>query len=156
MLLNTGSLRGRIYLEDGVADLASISDLEAVPVPTGMKAIKGYKRELGLIYRDAGAISDPGSRIVGWPADSAMNAVFERALRDMGPTNRGRVAKTHSAAAATVASGRADLGFAERAAATEAGLGFEFLAEDEIQFLARSDAINNHWIKSFIDALLQE
>ena len=25
MLLNTGSLRGRIYLEDGVADLAAIS-----------------------------------------------------------------------------------------------------------------------------------
>jgi putative molybdopterin biosynthesis protein len=158
MLLNTGSLRGRIYLEDGVADLASISDLEAVPVPTGMTAIKGYKRELGLIYRDAGALSDPGSRIVGWPADSAMKAAFEKALLDLGLTNlrRVRVAKTHSAAAATVASGRADLGFAERAAAIEAGLGFEFLAEDEIQFLARSDAINNPWIKSFIGAILQE
>jgi putative molybdopterin biosynthesis protein len=158
MLLNTGSLRGRVYLEDGVADLASISDLEAVPVPTGMKAIKGYKRELGFVYRDAGAISDPGSRIVGWPGDSAMNAAFERALLDLGLTNPGRVrvAKTHSAVAATVASGRADLGFAERAAAIESGLGFEFLAEDEIQFLARSDAINNPWLKSFIDALLQE
>jgi len=158
MLLNTGSLRGRIYLEDGVADLASISDLEAVPVPTGMKAIKGYKRELGFIYRDAGAISNPGSRIVGWPMDSAMKAAFERALLDMCLTNPGRVrvAKTHSAVAATVASGRADLGFAERAAAIEAGLGFKFLAEDEIQFLARSDVINNPWLKSFIDALKQE
>ncbi len=106
-----------------------------------MKAIKGYKRELGLIYRDARAITDPESRIVGWPRDSAMNAAFERALLDLGRTNPGRVrvAKTHSAAAATVASGRADLGFAERAAAIEAGLGFKFLAEDEIQFLARSD-----------------
>jgi molybdate-binding protein len=55
-----------------------------------------------------------------------------------------------------VASGRADLGFAERAAAIEAGLGFEFLAEDKIQFMARSDAINNPWIKSFIGAILQE
>jgi molybdate-binding protein len=55
-----------------------------------------------------------------------------------------------------VASGRADLGFAEREAAIESGLGFEFLAEDEIQFLARSDAINNPWIKSFIDALKPE
>jgi len=158
MLLNTGSLRGRIYLEDGVADLATISDLEAVPVPAGMKAIRGYKRELGFVYRDAGAISDPGSRIVGWPVDSAMNAAFERALRDLGLTNlrRVRVAKTHSAASAIVASGRADLGFAEKEAAIESGLGFEFLAEDAIQFLARSDAINNPWLKCFIDALMQE
>jgi putative molybdopterin biosynthesis protein len=158
MLLNTGSLRGRIYLEDGVADLASISGLEAVPVPAGMKAIKGYKRELGFIFRDVGALSNPGSRIVGWPRDSAMKAAFERALLDLGLTNPGRVrvAKTHSAVAATVASGRADLGFAERAAAIEAGLGFKFLAEDEIQFLARSDVISNPWLKSFIDALKQE
>jgi molybdate-binding protein len=87
-----------------------------------------------------------------------MNAAFERVLLDLGLTNPGRVrvAKTHSAAAATVASGRADLGFAERAAAIEAGLGFEFLAEDKIQFMARSNAINNPWIKSFIGALLQE
>ncbi len=158
MLLNTGSLQGRVYLEDGVADLASISNLEAVPVPTGMEVIKGYKRELGLIYRDVGAISDPGSRIVGWPGDSAMKSAFERALLDLGLTNPGRVrvAKTHSAAAAIVASGRADLGFAEKEAAIESGLGFKFLAEDEIQFLARSDAINNPWLKSFIDALPQE
>ena len=29
MLLNTGSLRGRVYLEDGVADLAAVSSFDA-------------------------------------------------------------------------------------------------------------------------------
>ncbi len=158
MLLNTGSLRGRVYLEDGVADLAAVSSYDAAPVPEGMEVIKGYKRELGLIYKDARAVSDPGSRIVGWQRDSAMKAAFEGALLDLGLANPGyvRAAKTHSAVAAAVASGRADLGFAEKAAAIEAGLGFKFLAEDEMQFLARSGSINNPWIESFIASLLQE
>lgn len=154
-LLNTGTLRGKVYLEDGVADLAAVSSIDTVPVLKGLTAIKGYKRELGLIYRDAGALSHPGSRIVGWHRDSVMTAAFERALLDLGRTNPRyvRVAKTHSAVAAAVASCRADLGFGERAAAVEAGLGFKFVAEDEIQFLAGSGAVNNPWLKSFIDAL---
>ncbi len=158
MLLNAGSLLGRIYLEDRVADLASISDLDTAPIPTGMQKVMGYKRELGLIYRDTGAISDPNCRIVGWNRDSAMKVAFERALLDLGITNPRyvRAARTHSAVAAAVASGRADLGFAERAAAIDAGLGFKFLIEDEMQFLARSGSINNPWLKSFIDALLPE
>jgi putative molybdopterin biosynthesis protein len=156
MLLNAGSLQGRVHLEDGVADLAAVSSLDAVSIPEGMTAMKGYKRELGLIYRDAAVLSDPGNhRIVGWHRDSAMKAVFEKALWDLGITNPSyvRIARTHSAVAAAVASRRADLGFGERAAAVEAGLGFKFVAEDEIQFLARSEAINNPWLKSFIGAL---
>jgi putative molybdopterin biosynthesis protein len=160
-LLNTGSLWGRAYLEDGVADLAAVSSIDAAPVtegPEGLTAIKGYKRELGLIYRDAEAMSDPASRIVGWHRDSVMLGALERALLDQGLANPGyvRVAKTHSAVAAAVASRRADLGFGERAVAVEAGLGFKFVAEDEIQFLARSEAINNFWLKSLICSLLQE
>ena len=158
MLLNTGSLRGRVYLEDGVADLAAVSSIDAVPVPEGLTAIKGYKRELGLIYRDAEAMSDPGSRIVGWHRDSVMLGALERALLDQGLTNPRyvRFARTHSAVAAAVASCRADLGFGERAAAVEAGLGFKFVAEDEIQFLGRPEILNNPWLKSLIGALGQE
>jgi putative molybdopterin biosynthesis protein len=158
MLLNTGSLRGRGYLEDGVSDLAAVSSFDAIPVPKGLTEIKGYKRELGFIYRDEGAMSDPGSRIVGWHRDSVMTAAFERALLDLGRTNPRyvRLARTHSAVAAAVASGRADLGFGERAAAVEAGLNFKFLEEDMIHFLGRPKILNNPWLKSFIGALWQE
>jgi putative molybdopterin biosynthesis protein len=158
MLLNTGSLRGRVYLEDGVADLAALSSIDTVPVPDGLTEIKGYKRELGLIYRDAGALSDHGSRIVGWHRDSVMLGALERALLDLGRTNPRyvRLARTHSAVAAAVASRRADLGFGERAAAVEAGLNFKFLEEDRIHFLGRPKILNNPWLKSFIGALWQE
>ena len=70
-----------------MADLAAVSSIDAVPVPDGLAEIKGYKRELGLIYRDAAAMSDPGSRIVGWHRDSMMLGALERALLDLGRTN---------------------------------------------------------------------
>ena len=78
-LLNTGSVRARLYLEDGVADLACVSGPEAAG--EGMALIWGFKRELGLVFRDAGALSDLAARrIVGWRSDSAMHAEFERHL----------------------------------------------------------------------------
>ena len=61
---------------------------------------------------------------------------------DLGLTNPRyvRVARTHSAVAAAVASGRADLGFAEKAGCNRGGPGLSNSWEqDEIQFLARSE-----------------
>jgi putative molybdopterin biosynthesis protein len=107
MLLNTGSVRARHYLEDGVADLACVSGLAAVP--EGMKLIWSSKRELGLVFRDEGALSDlAAQRLVGWHRDFAMQAAFERSLLALGLSHPQyvRAARTHSAVAAAVASGR--------------------------------------------------
>ncbi len=137
-LLNTGSVRARLYLEDGVADLACVSGPKAAA--EGMELIWSFKRELGLVFRDAGALSDlAGLRIVGWQRDSAMHAAFERHLLALGLSHPKyvRAARTHSAVAAAVASGRADVGFAEKQAAIDAGLGFQPLGHDEIKLLAR-------------------
>jgi putative molybdopterin biosynthesis protein len=156
MLLNTGSYRGRIYLEDGIADLAAVSSpLEEAPGGEA-KVVWSGKRELGLIYRDPSALVDPASqRIVGWPRDSSMKEAFEQALKGMGIATPvyARLAKTHSAVAATVASGRADLGFGEKEAASQAGLGFKPVAEDELQLLAGPKGLRNPWIKSLMAAL---
>jgi putative molybdopterin biosynthesis protein len=153
MLLNTGSLQARLYLEDGVADLACVSGEAAVE---GMAMIWNFKRELGLVFRDAGALTDlAGQRIVGWHRDSAMQAAFERSLLALGLTEPHyvRVARTHSSVAAAVASGRADLGFAESRAAVEAGLGFQPLGHDEIRLLVRPENVGDARIKSLVFAL---
>ena len=155
-LLNTGSVRARLYLEDGVADLACVSEPEAAA--EGMALIWSFKRELGLVFRDAGALSDlAGLRIVGWQRDSAMHAAFERHLLALGLTQPRyvRVARTHSAVAAAVASGRADVGFAERRAAAQAGLGFQPLGHDEIKLLARPENVGDARLKSLVSALSQ-
>jgi molybdate-binding protein len=156
VLLNTGSVRARLYLEDGVADLACVSEPEAAA--EGMELIWRFKRELGLVFRDAGALSDfAGLRIVGWHRDFAMHAAFERHLLALGLTEPRyvRVARTHSAVAAAVASGRADVGFAEKQAAIDAGLGFRSLGHDEIKLLARPKNIGDARLKSLVSALSQ-
>jgi putative molybdopterin biosynthesis protein len=156
VLLNTGSLQARLYLEDGVADLACVSEPEAAA--EGMALIWSFRRELGLVFRDAGALSDlAGLRIVGWHRDYAMHAAFERHLLALGLTQPQyvRVARTHSAVAAAVASGRADVGFAERRAAAQAGLGFQPLGHDEIKLLARPENFGDARLKSLVSALSQ-
>ena len=156
VLLNTGSVRARLYLEDGVADLACVSGPEAAA--EGMALIWSFKRELGLVFRDAGALSDlAGLRIVGWHRDFAMHAAFERHLLALGLTEPRyvRAARTHSAVAAAVASGRADVGFAERRAAAQAGLGFQPLGHDEIKLLARPENVGDARLKSLVSALSQ-
>jgi putative molybdopterin biosynthesis protein len=156
-LLNTGSLQARLYLEDGVADLACVCGPEAAAAE-GMAPIWGFKRELGLVFRDAGALTDlAGQRIVGWHRDSVMQAAFERHLLALGLTEPRyvRVARTHSSVAAAVASGRAEVGFAERRAAAQAGLGFRPLGHDEIKLLVRPENVGDARLKSLVFALSQ-
>ncbi|RQW77659.1 MAG: molybdopterin biosynthesis protein [Methanothrix sp.] len=153
-LMNTGSLRGRMYLGDGVADLACVSGL--AEAPAGTVLVKGYKRELGLIYRDESALQNLArSRIVGWHRDFALKAAFERILSDLGLSHPKyvRAAKTHSSVAAAIAAGWADMGFGERGAAEDAGLRFKPVMNDEILFLARSGWLEDQAAKSFISAL---
>jgi putative molybdopterin biosynthesis protein len=155
-LLNCSSMRARLYLEDGVADLACVSGPQAPA--DGMASIWSFRRELGLVFRDAGALSKlAGQRIVGWQRDSAMHGVFERHLSALGlPHPRyDRVARTHSAVAAAVASGRVDVGFVEMQAAMKLALGFQLLGHDEISLLARTKNADDARIKSLVFALSQ-
>lgn len=84
-----------------------------------------------------------------------MKEAFEKVLMGLGISNPRyvRLAKTHSAVAATVASGRADLGFGEREAAGQAGLEFEPAAEDVLLLLAGPKGLGNHSVRSLMAAL---
>jgi putative molybdopterin biosynthesis protein len=153
VLLNTGLLQARLYLEDGVADLACICDPGAA---AGMKLIWSSKRELGLVFKDAGVLSNLSDRrIVGWHRDFAMHAAFEQHLQALGLSHPKyvRLARTHSAVAAAVASGRAEVGFVEKQAAIEAGLGFKTLGNDEIKLLARPENVGDARVKFLVSAL---
>ncbi|VVB72070.1 Uncharacterised protein [uncultured archaeon] len=153
-LLCTGSLWGKVYLKDGVADIAFLAD-RGEP-PAGMVSIASHKREIGFIFRNAGELQDlEHKRLVGWHKDHSLNAAFEQALLDLGISSPGyvRTAKTHSAVAAAIASGRADIGFGERAAAKEAGLEFRTYAVEELQFFGPPKILQHPFLKSFISAL---
>jgi molybdate-binding protein len=153
-MMNTGSVRGRILLEDGIADMVCVSGAPALS--KGITTIMSYSRELGLISKDSSALQNiEEKRIVGWHKDSNMRLQFENALLAMGITNPtySRLAKTHSSVAAAVAMGMADLGFVERDAAKQAGLGFWTLAQDDLHFLIRSERPEKPGLISFISSL---
>ncbi len=173
-LLSTGAARGKIYLQDGIADLACVSCPEIPPM--GFVLVKGFKRGLGLIYRDLVQndwakndlvqnnlaqidLAQKGladKRIVGWHKDSEMKNLFESFLKDAGiAPSYVRLARTHSAVAAAVASGRADLGFGEKAAAKQYGLSFQPIFSENVCFLVNSNSskLNHPAMKVFLAAL---
>ena len=83
-----------------------------------------------------------------------MRGIWEGVLNDQGISDPKyvRLARTHSAIAAAVAGSQADLGFGEKEAAEQAGLGFLPLTEDEIYFLANPGKMNDPALESFISA----
>ncbi|HWQ20663.1 MAG TPA: molybdopterin biosynthesis protein [Methanotrichaceae archaeon] len=152
-LMNVGSRRALTYLEDGVADIACISGLKEAP--NGAALVRGYRRELGLMSRDPELLdldtrALEKKRIIGWHRDFEMSRIF---ASTMGKFRASSTARSHSAVAAAIASGRADLGFGTMYAADHAGLCFRKMAEDEIDFLIRPARLDSRQVKSFIAAL---
>ncbi|NLH21672.1 MAG: molybdopterin biosynthesis protein [Methanothrix sp.] len=156
-LLTAGPIQARIYLEEGVADLACVWGLDRPW--QGTEIIWSAEREMGLHFRDREALSHLADRpLVGWQRDSSLKSAFETVLKEQSISSPRivRSAKTHRAVAAAVASERADAGYAEKEAAEEAGLGFEFLDRDRIILLARSDRAEDSCIMSLLQALSEK
>ena len=139
-LVSCGSQRGLMLLEDGVADLAAV--LAGGPaLPEGVTVLASLDLELGLAFRSGLKRQDLSQcRLVGWQRDSALRALWEKALLDLGLAKPQfvRLARSHSAVAAAIASGRADAGLAERQAARQAGLNFTPLIHEKLLVLGRA------------------
>ncbi len=156
-LIHAGLIQARIYLVEGVADLACVWGLDRPW--QGTEIIWSAEREMGLLFREQEALSHLSDRpLVGWQRDSSLKSAFEAALKERGIASPRfvRSAKTHRAVAAAVASGRADAGYAEKEAAEEAGLGFEFLARNRISLLARNESLEDSRIRSLLQALSEK
>ncbi|HUM82014.1 MAG TPA: substrate-binding domain-containing protein, partial [Methanothrix sp.] len=156
-LLNAGPIQARIYLEEGVADLACVWGLDRPW--QGTEIIWSGEMEMGLLFREREDLSHLADiSLAGWQRDSSLKSAFEAALQERGISSPRfvRSAKTHRAVAAAVASGRADAGYAEKEAAEEAGLGFKFLGMDRIVLLARSDRSEDSRIRSLLQALSEK
>jgi putative molybdopterin biosynthesis protein len=153
-ILNTGSLRGMIAIEDGIADMACVSGSQKPSYD--MVLVDGYRRDLGVISREEVDLKNLGKeRIVGWHRDSEMRRLFESMLNEagiLGPKYV-RIARTHSSVAAAIAKGLADLGFGEKAAAEQDGLCFMPLVEDEVHFLIRPSKLDHPAVKSFLSSV---
>jgi putative molybdopterin biosynthesis protein len=155
-ILNTGSLKGRSSLEDGIADVAVVCGPQSQkPLPDTVP-VKGYRRELGLMGRVAVDIKEAGQgRIVGWHRDSEMRRLFESLLKNgsISAPSYVRLARTHSSVAAYIVSGLADIGFGEKVAADKAGLCFLPLIRDDVTFLVRPSMLDHPAVKALLASL---
>ena len=156
-LLNAGPIQARIYLEEGVADLACVWNLDRPW--QGAEIIWSGEKEMGLLFRELEDLSHLADRpLAGWQRDSSLKSAFEAVLQERGIASPRfvRSAKTQRAVAAAVASGRADAGYAEKEAAEEAGLSFELVGKEKIMLLARSESVEDSRIRSLLRALSEE
>lgn len=160
--ISNGSRRGIVTAEDGIADLASISHQkdEIMGRQDGLIQIRGYERSLGLMARDPSFFEPEKikkAKIFGWSKDSEMNRLLQRSLIELGLDPKDLIiigqARTHSAVAAAVALGKADISFGAMAAAESRGLFFKATASDRIDFLASKTGMNKEAVKSFIHYL---
>ncbi len=136
---------------------------------------RGYKRELGLIFRKDMEISgfedltEGNYRFINRNRGSGTRAVLERELgllaEEKGISRNeltGSIAgynsasKTHRSVCDAIKDGRADVGFGLRSAAEEVGLGFLKITEDEFDFVIRKDIIEIREIETFLDTLRSE
>lgn len=155
----TGTRRGAISVEDGVADLALVCDYDLTSEFEAL--IRGYSRDLGIMSKDPDLLELSnlrGKRIMGWFRESEMSKVLNDILKKEvadGVQIVGQ-ARTHSAVAAAVASGRVDVGFGARAAAEDAGLLFLKVIEDEIDFIVSTEKMKREAVQIFIETLRSE
>ncbi len=162
--VSTGSRRGAISAMDGVADLAVVSRSEGAGLVWDdelLLAFEGYSRDLVIMAKDPELLDLAGIedlRVVGWSRESEMNRIFRKVLEESGHPSVGFVgqARSHTAVAATVKAGRADLGFGVREVAEVAGLAFRKVAEDAILFLVNPEKEGIEAVQAFLKALGSE
>ncbi|TGC07316.1 molybdopterin biosynthesis protein [Methanolobus halotolerans] len=183
-MLNMSSSAGFTAIAGATTDIAGVN-MPADPdgeynLPTARKMnlsgtllVKGYKREMGLIFRQGTRISGledlAGLRFLNRNRGSGTRAVLEMELgllakekgitrneltKDIDGYNSG--SKTHRSVCDAIKDGRADVGFGLRAAAREAGLGFLPVTEDEFDLLIREDVLDVPEIRLLLKTLTSE
>ena len=153
-----GSKRGLLAVQDGVADLAVVSSSVGVVQSRSETLVKSFRRELVLMALDSDFLDlerVENMKVIGWSRQSEMSKIFQKVLEENGISSVEFVglAKTHSAIAAAVKAGKADIGFGTRSVAEGAGLSFVTVAEDEIELLASIQRQDRKALHAFVELL---
>ncbi|MBN2110572.1 MAG: molybdopterin biosynthesis protein [Methanosarcinaceae archaeon] len=186
-MLNIGSSSGFASIAGNTTDIAGVNMPDAYGdfnLPTIRKMnlsdvvlVKGYKREIGLIFRQGTGISglwdltypELKLRFINRNRGSGTRAVLDielgRLAKEKGiPRNElikkikgyDSASKTHRSVCDAINDGKADVGFGLRTAAEEAGLGFLHVTEDEFDFVMRKELLDIKEIQEFLEALRSE
>jgi putative molybdopterin biosynthesis protein len=182
-MINTGSTGALVAVRDGIADMGGVHLLDesggynlSFLKTFGLdKAIlvKGYLREQGLIIRHDSNIQGfediPGHRMINRNRGSGTRLFTDNRFRelagqlhqefeDLCATLDGydTEARTHSAVAAAVKLGRADVGIGIKPVADLNGLKFIHLADEEYDFVVQKEFIDSKLGSDFLEMLCSE
>lgn len=146
-----GPVQALADLQDGLADIACITVRQELPAD--LRVVASYRREIGLMSRNPDLLLNPdNAAFAAWGRDSGVGCIMESMLPGV---RRSVEVRTHSGAALAVLQGKADLAIGAREAAGMWGLHFRYLAEDEVQIVARMDD-GRDLIRIIADALKDE
>ncbi len=151
--------KGITFLKEGLADLACASSREAAEpdIYQEFLLLGSYVQELGLMSIDDKLLQPKNMTnrcIQGWSRDSDMSKILLNSLRDIGVDPKALKfigqARTHSAVAASVASGKTDIGFGERSASEPNRLAFRRLAWNRMELIVARSSLEKEAMKAFI------
>ena len=179
-VINAGSSGGLSAVRNGIADIAGVHLLDESGVYNipylerfginNAVVIKGYRREQGLIVRKDSKITKfediINARIINRNTGSGTRVITDRKFREVA-NKRGisfeeltnsikgyyTEAKTHSAVAAAVKLGKADVGVGIRAVAELNGLKFIKIADEEYDFVIPVRLLDSREIRVFLEVL---
>lgn len=179
-MINTGSTGGMIAVRDGIADMGGVHLMDEAGKYNlsffktfGLdKAVlvKGYLRDQGLIVElstDIVGFEDiVGRRMINRTQGSGTRVFTDMKLKEVAKKRKtgfdelcasiegyDTEAKTHSAVAASVRLGRADVGVGIRSAAELNGLKFIHIADEEYDFVVQEKFIESEMGKIFLEVL---
>ncbi len=179
-VINTGSSGGFNAIRNGTADIAGVHLLDESGIYNipflerfginNAVIVKGYLREQGLIVKKGSNITKfediINARIINRNTGSGTRMITDLELMNVAK-QRGisfeelknsidgyyTEAKTHSAVAAAIKLGKADVGVGIRAVAELNGLGFIKIADEEYDFVIPQKLLNGMEIRRFLEVL---
>jgi putative molybdopterin biosynthesis protein len=172
--LAVGSTGGLDAARRGECDLAGVHLLDAASqtynaplITPEMCLIQGYRRMQGIVFRPDDArfvgrlLGEAVARIQEEPVcvmvnrnrGSGTRILIDELLRGARPSGYTVEARSHNAAVAAVAQGRADWSMAIETAARSAGLGFLLVREEHFDFAIPRRRADRRAVRAFCDLL---
>ncbi len=169
-----GSMGGAAAVSRGECDLAPVHLLDPTGtaynthlVRSGLSLVRGWERMQGVIFRAndkrfsgnsatqalAGALADPACIMVNRNAGAGTRILIDRVLGGARPAGYANQPRSHNAAAAAVAQGRADWGIAIEPVARMYDLGFLPIAPEHYDFLISDARRERPAVRAFLAAL---
>lgn len=173
-VLYVGSMGGLAAAKRGECDVAGVhlmnpstGEYNRPFLTDTLSLVRGYGRMQGIVFRRgdrrfdgrdrdealAAALNDPECVMVNRNAGSGTRVIIDALLGERRPAGYGTQTKSHNAVAAAVSQQRADWGVAIDTVASQYGLGFIPLQQEQYDFIVPTSRLARAPVRAFCELL---